>query len=112
MLVHMLYCVEKHATMSTTASYKHVQHTDSSTGSLTSDLTYITGIYRQWHTHTHPSPLPNSTHVCTFGYPSISHRPDTIYKKEEQEVGTYTLQKYTLQTLMPRLLHLVAVEKI
>ena len=40
----MLYCVEKHATMSTTASYKHVQHTDSSTGSLTSDLTYITGI--------------------------------------------------------------------
>ena len=58
MLVHMLYCVEKHATMSTTASYKHVQRTDSSTGSLTSDLTYITGIDNGIPTHIpHPSQI-------------------------------------------------------
>ena len=99
--IHM-YCAEKHVMVSTTASCKHVHHKlFNRSADLRLDLQHR---YRRWYLHTSLTrPKVQHMYVCTFGYPSMSHRPDTIYKKEEQEVGTYTLQNYiTLQILMPR----------
>ena len=112
--IHMLYCAEKHAMVSTTIllSCKHVHLTNSSTGLLTSGLIYNTSIGSG--THTYPSPVPNSTHVCTFGYPSMSHRPDTIYKKENKKLELIhckiKIKNFSAQ-VTPRF-HVVAVEKI
>ena len=55
----MLYCVEKHTKVSTTASHKHASHTNSSTGLATLGLIYNTGI-DTGILHTYP---PKHIHV-------------------------------------------------